>query len=55
MQVGFMDMKLDRKSVYAKEAEICARLNDDRASVSRRPKWLKKRYSVPRPKWLIVS
>lgn len=46
--------EVDRKSVYTKAQEICERLNSEGCSVSSRPHWLKKRYSVPRPKWLVV-
>src|SRR6185295_11648276 len=43
----------DPETMFAKAREICDRLNRERASVSSRPKWLQKQYSVPRPKWLI--
>jgi hypothetical protein len=43
----------DRKGVYAKAQEICDRLNTAGVDVGNKPSWLKKRYSVPRPKWLI--
>ena len=43
----------DPESMYAKAQEICDLLNNQYASVLKRPKWLQKQYSVPRPKWLI--
>jgi hypothetical protein len=36
--------------VYEKAQEICDRLNVEQATVTRRPAWLQKQYSVPRPK-----
>jgi hypothetical protein len=43
----------DRQRVYARAKEICEQLNSEGASVATPPQWLKKRYSVPRPKWLL--
>jgi hypothetical protein len=41
--------------LYEKAREICDRLNAEGASVSKRPAWLQKQYSVPRPKGLMLE
>jgi hypothetical protein len=45
----------DPNTMYAKAQEICDRLNREVANVSRRPDWLQKQYSVPRPKWIAAD
>jgi len=45
---------MDPQRMYAKAQEICDRLNAEGASVTKRPKWLQKQYSVPKPPALVV-
>jgi Domain of unknown function (DUF4304) len=45
---------LDPQRMYAKAQEICDRLNSEGASVTKRPSWLQKQYSVPKPTELII-